>query len=45
MFWIFGHKEWGILASSLGIKRAPDASEGKVLTAGPPRKSQDFLIS
>ena len=35
MFWYFGHKECGTLARQSGIKHAPLALEGKVLTTGP----------
>ena len=41
MFWFFGHKAFGILAPGLGIEPTPPASEGKVLTTGPPWK---FLL-
>ena len=34
MFWIFGHKAYGILAPWLGIEPIPPALEGKVLTTG-----------
>ena len=44
MFWFFGHKACGILAPQPGIKPTPPALEGKVLTTGPPGKSQTFLI-
>ena len=39
MFWVFGHKSWGILAPQPGIKPASSALEGEVLTTGPPGKS------
>ena len=32
MFWFFGYKACGILAPWLGIRPAPPALEGKVLT-------------
>ena len=38
MFWFFGHEACGVLASQPGIKPAPPALEGKVLTTGPPGK-------
>ena len=38
MIWFFGHKACGILAPWPGIEAAPPASEGKVLTIGPPGK-------
>ena len=41
MFWFFGHKACGILAPRPGIKRAPPALEGEVLTTGLPGKSSD----
>ena len=45
MFWgFFGHKTCGILALWPGIKPAPPALEGEVLTTGPPGKSlNDFI--
>ena len=39
MFCFFGHKAYGILALWSGIKPAPPALEGEVLTTGPPGKS------
>ena len=39
MFWFFGHEAYGISALWPGIKPAPPALEGKVLTTGPPGKS------
>ena len=36
MFWYFGPKACGILASQLEIKPTPPALEGKILTTGPP---------
>ena len=39
MFCFFGHKAYGMLASWPGIKPAPPALEGEVLTTGPPGKS------
>ena len=39
MFLVFGHQACGILAPQLGIKPAPPALEGKVLTTGPAGKS------
>ena len=38
-FWIFGHEACGILVSWPGIEPTPPASEGEVLTTGPPGKS------
>ena len=40
MYWFFGYKAHGILAPQPGMKPAPPALEGKVLTTGPPGKSQ-----
>ena len=40
MFWVFGPKACGNLAPQTGIKPAPPALEGEVLTTGPPGKSQ-----
>ena len=40
MFWLFGHEACRILALERGIKPTPPALEGKVLTTGPPGKSQ-----
>ena len=42
MFWFFGPGACGILAPQPGIEPAPPALEGKVLTTGPPEKSQDL---
>ena len=39
MFWFFGREACGILAPQPGIKPAPPALEGPVLTTGPPGKS------
>ena len=39
MFWFFGPKACGILVPWPGIKPAPPALEGDVLTTGPPGKS------
>ena len=39
LFWIWGPKAWGTLASWLGIEHAPPAMQGEVLTTGPPGKS------
>ena len=41
MFWFFGCEACGILVLWPGIKPAPPALEGEVLTAGPPGKSQN----
>ena len=40
-FWFFGPEACGILAPWAGIKPTPPAVEGKVLTTGPPGKSQN----
>ena len=42
MFWFFGHKLCGILASWPEIKLAPLTLDGKVLTTGLPGKSPYF---
>ena len=39
MFWLFGHKACGILATWPGIEPAPLALEGKVWTTGALGKS------
>ena len=44
MFWFFGPEACGILAPRPGIKPAPPALEGEVLTTGLPGKSQGQLI-
>ena len=44
MFWFLGHEACGILASCPGIKRAPPALEGEVLTTEPPGKSPRSCI-
>ena len=41
MFWCFGHKACGILASWSGIEPTSPALEGEVLTTGPPGQSWD----
>ena len=38
MFWLFGHKAYGILAPWPGIEPAPPALEGEILTTGLPGK-------
>ena len=38
MFWFFGREACGILAPRPGIKPAPPALEGEVLTTGQPGK-------
>ena len=43
-FWIFGSEVCGILAPQPGIKPAPLALEGKVLTTGLPGKDLYFLF-
>ena len=40
LFYVLGHEACGILAPQPGIEPAPPAQEGKVLTTGPPGKSQ-----
>ena len=40
MFWFLGRKACGVLAARPGIKPAPPALEGAVLTTGPPVRSQ-----
>ena len=44
MFWFLGHEACVILAPWPGIKPAPPALEGEVLTTGPPEKSQQLFI-
>ena len=44
MFWYFGCEACGILAPWPGIKPAPPALEGRVLTTGLPRKSHSLLL-
>ena len=44
MFWFFGHKACGILAPQPGIRSAPLALEGKVLTTGLPGKSHRTIF-
>ena len=44
MFWFFWPRDIGILAPQSGIKPTPPALEGKILTSGPPGKSQERLI-
>ena len=39
MFWFFGPRKCGILASQPGIEPTPTALEGEVLTTGPPVKT------
>ena len=43
MFWFFGGEAREILAPQPGIKPAPSALEGEVLTTGLPGKSLHFL--
>ena len=40
MFCAFGFEACGILVTQSGIKPGPPALEGKILTTGPPGKSQ-----
>ena len=42
MFWFFGLKACGILASPLVMEPAPSVREGEVLTTGQPEKSLKF---
>ena len=44
-FWCFGPKACGILGAQPGIKPIPPALEGKVLAAGPLRKSLDWILT
>ena len=44
MFLFFGHDACGILAPWPGLKPAPPTLEGKVLTTGPPGKSQEYYF-
>ena len=39
MSWFLGHRAYGILAPRPGIKPAPSALEGEMLTTGPAGKS------
>ena len=43
MFWGFGHKVGGILASQPGIEPILPELEGEVLTSGPPGKCRALL--
>ena len=43
MFCFFDREACGILAPRPGIKPAPPALEGEVLTTGPPGKSQQLI--
>ena len=42
MFCFFGHETYGILAPRPGLKPAPPALEGEILTSGPPGKSKKW---
>jgi hypothetical protein len=44
MFWFFGHKTSGILASQPEIKLIPTALKGEVLTTGLQGSPNIFLI-
>ena len=46
LFYVLGFWPWSMwdLASQPGIKHAPLALEGKVLTSGPPKKSQVYSL-
>ena len=44
MFWIFDPEACKILSPQPGIKPAPLALEGEILTAGPPEKSPSVLF-
>ena len=39
MLWVFGLNAYGILAPGVGIKPAPPALKGEMLTTEPPGKS------
>ena len=41
-FFFFGHEARGILVPWRGMERAPPALESKVLSPGPPGKSQEY---
>ena len=43
MFWFFGCQACGVLAPQLGIEHASPMLEGKVLSTGPPAKSQQHF--
>ena len=43
LLWVFGPEACGMLAPDPGIKLVPLALEHKVLTTGPPGKSQHFF--
>ena len=45
MSWFFGHEARGILASQPGIKPAPPALEGEVLTTEPPEKFRFYNVT
>ena len=45
MFWFFGPEVCGILAPWPEIEPAPPASEGEVLTTGPPGKSHYLSLN
>ena len=44
LFCFFGHEARGTLVPRRGMERAPPPLESKVLTTGPPGKSQEYLI-
>ena len=44
VFWFSGQQARGILAPWPGIVLSPPALEGKILTTGPPGKSQQFIF-
>ena len=44
VFWFSGQQACGILAPWPGIVLSPPALEGKILTTGPPGKSQQFTF-
>ena len=44
VFWFSGQQACGILAPWPGIVLSPPALEGKILTTGPPGKSQQFIF-
>ena len=39
VFWLFGHKAYGIFAPKPGVEPAPPAVESEVLTTGPPGRA------
>ena len=45
MFWFFGYEACGILAPPPEIEPILPELEGRVLTIGPPGKSQEFSLN